>query len=118
MGVDGDGVSVGVVFVRAVELRWWEGREVGAGQMANILRGAGVWSRAIYIERTMQTETGPQRHDLMWRGYYIFRAGDNDELTNDHPWQLLIIYDDDNMEEHSGEDGAVKALSDIARGAL
>ena len=118
MDVDGILVNFARGFVLHLEFKWMNERDIGAAQMANILMVAGVWSRAIYIERTMQTETGPQRHDLIWRGYYIFRAGENDELTNDHPWQLLIIYDDANTEQLSGDDGAVKALCDIALGKL
>lgn len=119
MDVDSVLVNYARGFVLHMEFKWWDERPMNQAQLANVHMIAGVWSRALYIERTYHDPTcGPWKQDLVWKGYYIFRAGQDDELTNDHPWQLLIIYDDDNREEHSGEDGAVKALSDIARGAL
>lgn len=116
MDVDSILVNYARGFVLHLEFKWWDERPMNAAQMANIQMICGVWSRALYITRPYQTDTSLEMHDLVWRGFYIFRAGSNDELTNDHPWQLLVIYDDANTEEHSGDDGAVKALSDIARG--
>jgi hypothetical protein len=87
--------------------------------MATIQMVADVWASAPTITRMYDDGSGVQCHHLRWRGFYIFRAGSNEGLTNDDPWEVVIIKRSGELiEQHRGDTGAVAALSDIARGHL
>jgi len=118
MDVDSVLVNYARGFVVHIEFKWWTEGVMNPSQLATIQMIADVWSQAGQIHRMYHDTNSVQTHELRWRGYYIFRAGQDDELTNDHPWQLLVIKGSGIVSEYSGDDGAVKALSDIARGQL
>ncbi len=106
-------------FVLHMELKAWNERQVDAKQMATIQMVADVWAGRQNITRVYHDHDTTDVHHLRWKGFYIFRAGDDEGLTNDHPWQLLIIGQTGTPpQQYSGDDGAVRALSDIARGAI
>jgi len=118
MDIDGILINYARGFVKHLEFKWMHEREMDAPQLANIQMIADVWTQTDTVRRMYFGNGGCEVHDLQWKGFYIFRGGENDELTNDHPWQLVIMHGRGNVEEHSGSSGAVRALSDIARGAL
>jgi hypothetical protein len=104
-------------FVLHLELKHQDERDMCPKQFATIAMVCDVWNSAPHIRRCYDDGTTMQVHDLKWRGFYIFRAGDSDEFTNEQPWSLVIVRGtDEPVQEFGGDSGAVRALSDIARG--
>lgn len=104
-------------FVLHLELKHQDERDMCGKQLATIAMVCDVWNSAPVIRRCYDDGSTMQVHDLKWRGFYIFRAGTSDEFTNDMPWSLLIMTSTgDPVRQFNGDTGAVRALSDIARG--
>lgn len=88
-------------------------------QLATIHMIADVWNAARNITRMYDDGLAVEMHQLRWKGYYIFQAGSNDGLSNDDRWACIVIRGTGLPPvEYSGEDGAVLALSRIARGEM
>lgn len=106
-------------FVLHLELKWKDEAPPDQKQIATIYMVANVWNRARDITRMYDDGMNVEMHTLRWKGYYIFQAGTNDDLTNDDSWACTVITGhSDPVRQYAGEDGAVLALSNIARGAM
>lgn len=117
MDVDQVLVNYARGFVLHMELKHADERELDAKQLATIMMICDVWNAARDIRRCYDDNGEMIVHPLVWRGFYIFRAGTSDELTNDQGWQLIVLRGTgEPVQEYRGDDGAVLALSDIARG--
>jgi len=104
-------------FVLHLELKHQDEKPIDAKQWATINMVADVWGSCPNIRRMYDDGNSVELHHLKWRGFYIYRGGTSDELTNDQPWSLMVLHGTGKQhQEYSGDDGAVRALSDIARG--
>lgn len=119
MDVDQLVVNYARGFVLHMELKCATENPPDQKQLATIHMIADVWNEAENIRRMYDDGTAVEMHQLRWKGYYIFQAGSNESLTNDDPWVCIIVRGTGlTPVEHYGEDGAVLALSRIARGEM